>query len=246
MGEITPRKDHHLLAGGSGGLASFYIPSELDAAFRANSWEALEMIDVLCSIIRDDSVRTITRRDNSVIEEPCVTPREKMAAIVMLDRKAKEGLTLAGIIVNEKLNLKRQLEDGTVAEYDSEGMKIVEAGSSRLQRTLALLEKASDSRSDSVIDVEVVVDEQSNGELPTGSARASRRTASIRRGHGGADRGRCRSGSGSVDESDGSFDAGERQDAPTISTGPQTSGPKDNDQGTTGGAENERSTRVPE
>ena len=157
MGEklaIIKTENHAIVAGGEG-LTGFFLPGELDTAFRENNWNVAEMVEVLTSIIRDTSVRHTEKRDGSIVEEPVTTARERMAAISMLDKKAKEGLILGGLIVKDRLTARKTTEDGTEMEYNAEGMRLVKEGSSRLKSTLALLEDASKAGGDEVIDVEV-------------------------------------------------------------------------------------------
>ena len=141
--------------GGGEGLTSFFVPGEIDSAFRDNSWCVAEMVEVLTDIIRDKTTRRVERRDGSVVEEPITSVRERMAAITMLDRKAKEAMILGGLIQKDRLTAKKTTGDGTEIEYNAEGMRLTEEGSSRLKSTLALLEGASKAKGDEIIDMEV-------------------------------------------------------------------------------------------
>lgn len=147
-------ENHEIVANDGVGLCSFFVPGDIDAAFRENSWAVGDMVEVLTDIVRDKTTRTIERRDGSVVLEPIVTAREKMAAMAMLDKKAKEALILGGLIVKDRLTAKKTTEDGTEIEYNEEGMRLTEEGTSRLKSTLALLEGASQSKSDEVLDVD--------------------------------------------------------------------------------------------
>lgn len=157
MPDVEKTEDHSLVSGRTeqGGICSLFLPSSVDGAFRESNFEIQEFVDVLLSIIREDRVITTTRRDGSVVEVPAVSPREKMAALAMLERKARESMVLGGLIANERLNLKKRLGDGTVAEYDSENMRLVQEGSSRLRTTMDLLEQANSSKSNEILDVSV-------------------------------------------------------------------------------------------
>lgn len=148
--------NHEIVVGGGEGLTSFFVPGDIDNAFRENQWSVAEMVEVLTNIVRDGTTRHIERRDGSVVEEPVVTAREKMAAIAMLDKKAREGMILGGLITRDRLTVKKKLEDGSEAEYNEEGMRLTTEASSRLKSTLALLEGASTAEGDEIIDVEPV------------------------------------------------------------------------------------------
>ncbi len=152
---IIKTGNHAIVAGGSENLTGFFLPGELSTAFQENNWTVQEMVEVLCDIVRNKDVRHIEKRDGSIVDEPVTTARERMAAISMLDKKAKESLIMGGLIVKDRLTLKKQLEDGTEAEYNMEEMRITQEGSSRLKSTLALLEGASKAEGDEIIDVEV-------------------------------------------------------------------------------------------
>lgn len=171
--EIVKREDHDLLSGGEGGLTSFFVPGEIDKAFRENDYAVTEMISTLCDIVRSKDMRIITRKDGMIIEEPVCTPRDVMAALKMLDDKAMKGMVLGGLIQNDRLEFRRNLGDGTVAEYSQEGLRLVTKGSDRLRSTLALLEKAGDSGSDEVIDVEIESESGNDGRDAVGRERAA-------------------------------------------------------------------------
>jgi hypothetical protein len=135
--ELTKTENHELALGGEENLASFFVPGEIGRAFKVSEWTVQDMIQTLVEIAQDTELG----------------PRDRMAAIRMLDGKAKEGMLLGGMIHEERLNLRRSLPDGTEAEYNAEGMRLVKDGSDRLQNTLALLEEGAGSTE--IIDVEI-------------------------------------------------------------------------------------------
>lgn len=251
--DIRKSENHEIVAGGGEGLTSFFMPGAIDSAFRENNWSIYEMVEVLTDIALSKETKITTYKDGSVVEESVVTPKERIAAALMLDRKAKEGMVLGGLITKDRLTVRKKLDDGSEAEYNAEGMRLTMEGSSRLKTTLALLEDASKSKSDKVIDVEVLDnDKRGDAKLrerderddatgdergvpprpPRGSARSD---GPVGKCSGGSPRS---SGSGG----DGVFSEvhGEQRTGTTVS---HRQGRKD-DKGTTGGAENERAGRV--
>lgn len=243
--DIEKSEHHDIVVGAGEGLASFFVPGELDRAFRENEWSVAEMVEVLTNIVRDSATKVIQRKDGTFIEEPITSPKEKMAAIQMLDKKAKEAMVLGGLIQKERLQLTKTGADGTTAEYNAEGMRLTQDGSSRLQSTLALLEGASKSTSDSIIDVEVT-DERRDDECD-GSGGGGGLLPRQPRGSDTSD-GPGRTGSGDGPSSDGCGGDGvcgpvygkEWTDEANSRWG------QNDEQETTGGAEDERSTGIPE
>jgi hypothetical protein len=162
--EIEKSQHHDIVVGvGGGGLTSFFVPGEVDKAFKVNEWTLEEMVEILTSIARECSTKIITLKNGTIIEEPAVTPRERMAAIAMLEKKAKDSMVLGGLIQKDQLQVRKTLSDGSEAEYNAEGMRLAREGSSRLQETLNLLEKASTSNDSDIIDVEVIADDHDTG-----------------------------------------------------------------------------------
>ena len=82
--DLRKSDNHEIVVGGGEGLTSFFVPGDIDSAFRENDWSVAEMVEVLTDIVRDKTTRHIERRDGSIVEEPITTARERMAAIVML------------------------------------------------------------------------------------------------------------------------------------------------------------------
>lgn len=241
MGEITKTENHSIVAGGSGGLTSFFIPGEIDAAFRENEWAVAEMVEVLTNIVRCTDVKTINKKDGTVIEEPVTTARERMAAITMLDRKAKEAMVLGGLIQTDRLTLKKTAEDGTEAEYSVEGKRIAGDSSARLKSTLELLTAASHSQSDEIIDIveeEETVDDTGNGSCDAATGIDGRISS------GRPERGLRGSEPGDVGGEGSSELAPVHGEERTDSADPP--GTEDNDQGTASGASNERGAGLPE
>lgn len=240
MGEIQKTEHYDLLVGKDGeGLASFFMPGEIDRAFRENEFAVSEMVETLTSIIRDESTRSVKKKDGSIMEEPVVSAREKMAAIRMLDVKAKEGMVLGGLIQNERLTLKKKLPDGTMAEYDAEGMKLVEEGSSRIQSTLSLLEEANAGHGNDIIDVEAIRSEpRDDGGNETGRRGAFPDPGPGDRGSNGGEPG-CSGSGGAVVL--GKLHGKERSSG----SGTRVRTGKDDDKDSVKGAEDERGGGIP-
>lgn len=146
---IEKKENRELLVGGEAAISSFFIPGEIGRAFDANEFTINEYVRTLVEIVRD----------------PETPPREQMAAMKMLEMKAKEGMILGGLIQQKRLNLTKKMEDGTVAEYNEEGLRVVREGSDRLLSTLELLQEGEETSE--VIDVEVLDDDR----RPTGDSR---------------------------------------------------------------------------
>ena len=180
---IEKTGDHAIVTRGGEGLTSFFIPGEVDKAFKVNEWTLTEMVEILTNIARECSTKVITRKDGTIIEEPAVSPRERMAAIGMLEKKAKESMVLGGLIQKDQLQVRKTLPDGSTAEFNAAAMRLTQEGSSRLQSTLALLEQAKDSKKSNVIDVEEI-----ENDTGTGSNVCPGRGKSTGSGTGGTDR----------------------------------------------------------
>lgn len=255
MGDPLKTDKHELVAGGGGGLTSFFVPGEIDKAFRENEWAVAEMVQVLTNIVRCTDVKTITKKDGTLIEEPVTTARERMAAITMLDRKAKEAMVLGGLIQTDRLTLKKTAEDGTEAEYTVEGKRIAGESSSRLKSTLELLTAASHSQSPNEI-IDVVEDElnesrDGSGDDPSGgdgrvpSGRSDSGLRGTESGGVGGD------GSGPCPELHGGEHEGTNATLPDKGgkgsvEAPASGGEENDDQGTVGGADDEREAGLSE
>lgn len=244
---IGKSKHYDLVVGAGEGLTSFFVPGDIDRAFRENEFAVSEMIEILTDIARAKDMRVIQRKDGTQIEEPITSPRERLVALKMLDQKAKEAMVLGGLIQSERLQLKKVASDGTTAEYNAEGMRLIQEGSSRLKSTLAILEGASCSKSDEIIDMEEEDGPKNDG--GDGPRLQSRPVSGGKPKRSDQDSGRGGTGSGGRPRSTGSGGDGvcgelhgpERAGSPESQSVRGT----DDDQVTTGGAKNERETRVP-
>ena len=183
--EIEKTEHHDIVTGEGAGLTSFFLPGELDRAFKENEWTLSEMVEILTGIARECSTKVITKKDGTIIEEPVITARERMAAISMLEKKAKENMVLGGLIQKDQLQVRKTLPDGSTAEFNAAAMRLTQEGSSRLQSTLALLEQAKDSKKSNVIDVEEIENDHDTG---TGSNVCPGGGKSTGPGSGGTDR----------------------------------------------------------
>lgn len=246
MNKIQKSEQHELVVGGNESIASFFLPGHVDRAFKESNWDVTEMVEILTSIIREEETRTTTNRLGESIEESIVTPKERMAAMKMLHDVSKEAMVIGGLIRNNRLHLEKILDDGTKVEYDSETMEILEKGSSRLTDTMSLLERAATT--DDIIDVDYKLKEENNEpraghnrspDLTSGpDGSVDGRSSDVR---GGSDTGRDGSG-GDVKVSEV---CPTEERTPTSNTRIEERQCKDNDESPTGGAKNERSTRIP-
>ncbi len=207
-------------------LMEFFSPGAIAEAMEDAEWTSAEMIEQLAGIARDAA-------NNS--------SRERMAAMKMLSDQGREALSLHGVIRNITTEAVAE-RDGVKTTLTAEGLKLLEAGSARTMSTLELL--AASQNTSKIIDVEPLEESHERGDVeshgPDGASPdfstnpESGGDSSDRSGARRRDSNHCIK-SGEVASLHGS----ERPDQTSTA-----SGPKDDDESSTRGAEDERISRT--
>lgn len=124
-------------------LEGFFSPGDIGSAFTSNNWVVQQMVKTLTDIINDE--RTLLTKHG---EKLAVTAKDKIAAMQMLQKLAKESMMVSGQIETLKAHAERQLSDGTKVTMDAEKLQKVREGSSRIQATMDILRRDQDAPSD--------------------------------------------------------------------------------------------------
>lgn len=232
--EIVKMEHHDLVVAGGDHVAAFFLPECIGDALQEAGVTPRFIISELAEILKTNRLTVNDKGE----EKYLVSPRERMIAAKMLLEVAEKSAKVSGLIERITGHTERELPDGTRITMDAEGLRLLREGSSRTRRTLDVLRDHIDGPT--IIDVEVV---NANGRGDTGSIGGPIGTSECdgggRRSNVAGDQPGCSSGGG-----DELFLSGHDEKRPDSAEAesPSTS----NDQGSIGGAEDERESRLSE
>ncbi len=244
-GEIQKTEHHNLVAGGEDAVAALFLPGSIGQALSECGITPAYIVRELAEILKTDRLTVTSKGDERFL----VSPKERMAAAKMLLDIAEKSAHVSGLIERITGHAERELPDGTRTTMDVESMRMLKEGSSRMLSTLKALQDHSEGRE--TIDLEPEDANRTRYSVPTpeidrpvGSGRGVPQPSSSGSGcgresisDGDEPGGDCVDGCGDV-----SGVHGEERPDPC----PSPKAVSDNDQATTGGAEDERSSRISE